>query len=47
VIWHSAHHLRHFILDLGGHALAPVAAYLSYALAAAGTVATLAVVASL
>ena len=47
VIWHCAHHLRHFILDLGGHALAPVAAYLSYALAAAGTVATLAIVAGL
>jgi fumarate reductase subunit D len=47
VLWHCAHHLRHFILDLGGHALAPVAAYLSYALAAAGTVATLAIVAAL
>ncbi|HTO05790.1 MAG TPA: fumarate reductase subunit FrdD [Myxococcota bacterium] len=47
VIWHCAHHLRHLILDLGGHALAPVAAYLSYALALAGTIATIAIVAGL
>jgi succinate dehydrogenase subunit D len=47
VLWHCAHHLRHFLMDLGGHALAPIAAYGSYALAAAGTIATLAIVAAL
>ncbi|MFI5314185.1 MAG: fumarate reductase subunit FrdD [Myxococcota bacterium] len=47
VLWHCAHHLRHFTLDLGGHALAPIAAYASYGLALAGTLATLAIVGSL
>jgi succinate dehydrogenase subunit D len=47
VLWHCAHHLRHFALDLGGHALAPIAAYASYGLALAGTLTTLALVAAL
>jgi len=47
VLWHCAHHLRHFALDLGGHALAPIAAYASYGLALAGTIATLVIVGSL
>jgi fumarate reductase subunit D len=47
VLWHCAHHLRHFILDIGGHSLAPVGAYLSYGLALVGTIATLAIVGSL
>lgn len=47
VLWHCAHHLRHFALDLGGHSLAPLAAYVSYGLALAGTVATLAIVGAL
>lgn len=47
VFWHCAHHLRHFALDLGGHALAPIAAYASYGLALVGTIATLAIVGSL
>jgi fumarate reductase subunit D len=45
--WHCAHHLRHFALDLGGHAFAPIGAYGSYGLALAGTIATLVVVGSL
>jgi len=47
VLWHCAHHLRHFALDLGSHSLAPLAAYVSYGLALAGTVATLAIVGAL
>ncbi len=47
VLWHCAHHLRHFALDLGGHSLAPIAAYVSYGLALAGTIATLAIVGAL
>ena len=47
VLWHCAHHLRHLVLDLGGGALAPIAAYTSYALALAGTIATLVIVGSL
>jgi succinate dehydrogenase subunit D len=47
VLWHCAHHLRHFILDLGGHSLASVAALLSYGLALAGTIATVSIVAAL
>jgi fumarate reductase subunit D len=46
-LWHCAHHMRHFALDLGGHALAPIAAYTSYGLALAGTIATLVIVGSL
>ena len=45
--WHCAHHLRHLLLDLGGHRLAPVAAYGSYGLALAGSIATLIIVGSL
>ena len=47
VLWHCAHHLRHFILDLGGHSLAPVGAYLSYGLALVGTIAALVIVGGL
>jgi fumarate reductase subunit D len=47
VIWHCAHHLRHLLLDLGGHALAAPAAYLCYAAAIAGTVVTIRAVAAL
>jgi fumarate reductase subunit D len=47
VFWHCAHHLRHLALDLGGHSIAPLAAYASYGLALLGTVASLAVVAAL
>jgi fumarate reductase subunit D len=47
VLWHCAHHMRHLLLDLGGHALAPLAAFGSYGLAVLGTVATLAIVAAL
>ena len=46
-LWHCAHHMRHLLLDLGGHALAPLAAFGSYGLAVLGTVATLAIVAAL
>lgn len=45
--WHAAHHLRHFILDLFGHAGMLIGAYLSYGLALVGTIATLAIVGSL
>jgi fumarate reductase subunit D len=47
VLWHCAHHLRHFLLDLFGHAAAPIAAYGSYALALAGTIATVSAVLAL
>jgi len=47
VLWHCAHHLRHFMLDIGGHGLAPAAAFLSYGLALAGTIVTLSLVAAL
>ncbi|HXZ86785.1 MAG TPA: fumarate reductase subunit FrdD [Myxococcota bacterium] len=47
VLWHCAHHLRHFVLDLGGHGLEAVAAFGSYGLALAGTIATFAIVAAL
>jgi succinate dehydrogenase subunit D len=47
VLWHCAHHLRHLALDLGGHSVAPIAAYLSYGLALVGTIATLAIVGAL
>lgn len=47
VFFHCAHHLRHFALDLFGHAAAPFAAYASYGAALAGTVATFAVVLAL
>ncbi len=45
--WHCAHHLRHFALDLFGHAVAPIAAFGSYALALIATLATLGTVLAL
>ena len=47
VLWHCAHHLRHFMLDLFGHAAAPIAAYGSYGLALIGTIATVSTVLAL
>ena len=47
VLWHCAHHLRHFMLDLFGHAAAPIAAYGAYALALVGTVITVSTVLAL
>lgn len=46
-LWHAAHHLRHFILDLFGHSGMVAGAYLSYGIALAGTIAALAVVGGL
>ena len=47
VFWHSAHHLRHFALDLGlSHLEAPVS-YVLYAIALAGTLASVAIVGAL
>ncbi|MGH7291994.1 MAG: fumarate reductase subunit FrdD [Myxococcota bacterium] len=47
VLWHCAHHLRHFMLDLFGHAAAPIAAYGAYTLALLGTIATVSAVLAL
>jgi fumarate reductase subunit D len=47
VLWHCAHHLRHFMLDLFGHAAAPIAAYGAYLLALVGTIATVSAVLAL
>lgn len=47
VFWHCAHHMRHLALDLAGHKAAPIAAYTTYGLALAGTLATLVIVGSL
>ena len=47
IFWHCAHHLRHFMLDLFGHAAAPLAAYGAYALALVGTIATISTVLAL
>ena len=47
IFWHCAHHLRHFALDVFGHAAAPVAAVTSYGLALVGTIATILVVSGL
>jgi succinate dehydrogenase subunit D len=47
ILWHCAHHFRHLLLDLGGRSVASVAAFASYGLALAGTVATFAIVAAL
>jgi fumarate reductase subunit D len=47
VFWHCAHHLRHFMLDLFGHAFAPIAAYGAYGLALLGTIATVSTVLAL
>ncbi len=45
--WHSAHHLRHFALDLGLHRIQGVVSYGLYGLALAGTVWTFQVISSL
>ena len=46
-LWHSAHHLRHFAMDLGlAHLQAPVS-YALYGLALLGTLATVAIVGGL
>ena len=37
-LWHAAHHLRHFAIDLGVAGQGP--AYLSYGIALIGTIAT-------
>jgi len=47
VFWHCAHHLRHFMLDLFGHAAAPIAAYGAYGLALFATIATVSTVLAL
>jgi fumarate reductase subunit D len=47
IFWHCAHHLRHFMLDLFGHAAAPIAAYGAYTLALFGTIATVSAVLAL
>jgi fumarate reductase subunit D len=45
--WHCAHHIRHFVLDLFGHAAAPIGAFGAYGLALLGTIATVATVLAL
>ena len=45
--WHCAHHFRHLMLDLFGHATAPLAAYGGYGLALVGTIATVSTVLAL
>jgi len=45
--WHCAHHFRHLMLDLFGHAAAPIGAYGSYGLALVGTIATISTVLAL
>jgi fumarate reductase subunit D len=47
VLWHCAHHMRHFALDVFGHKAAPVAAFTSYGLALAGTIAAFVLVSAL
>ena len=47
VLWHCAHHLRHLALDVFGLGAAPVAAFTSYGLALAGTVAAFVLVSAL
>lgn len=37
-LWKGAHHLRHFLIDMGGHGSDAVVAPLLYLLAAAGSV---------
>ena len=44
-LWHCAHHLRHFLMDLGAPPAPP--AYLSYGLALVGTLVTLRLVVAL
>ncbi len=45
--WHCAHHVRHLMLDLFGHASAPLGAYGGYGLALLGTIATVSAVLAL
>jgi fumarate reductase subunit D len=45
--WHSAHHLRHFAIDLGLRRVELLLCYVLYGLALAGTVAAVAAVAAL
>ncbi len=45
--WHCAHHLRHFVLDVGGHGMATIGAFGGYGLALLGTIATFAAVLAL
>ncbi|MFQ5515358.1 MAG: fumarate reductase subunit FrdD [Myxococcota bacterium] len=45
--WHSAHHLRHFALDLGLHRHQGAVSYGLYSLALLATLATVSVLASL
>ena len=40
IFWHSAHHLRHFALDLGLHRLEGLVSYGLYGLAALGSLAS-------
>ena len=47
VLWHCAHHMRHFALDVFGHKAAPAAAFTSYGLALAGTIAAFVLVSAL
>lgn len=37
-LWKGAHHLRHFLIDMGGHGSDPVVAPLLYVLATVGSV---------
>ena len=46
-LWHSAHHLRHFALDMGFHAHESAVSVGLYALALAGTLCTVSLVAAL
>ena len=46
-LWHSAHHLRHFALDLGLERLHAPVAYVLYGGALLGTLATVAIVGGL
>jgi fumarate reductase subunit D len=47
VFWHSAHHLRHFALDLGLKRIEALVAYGVYGLALLSSLATIAAVAAL
>ena len=47
VLWHSAHHLRHFLLDVGLARLHTPLAYLLYGLAGVASAACLGAVSSL
>lgn len=47
VLWHSAHHLRHFALDLGLQSQQALVSYVVYGLALLGTLAAVGAVAGL